>query len=125
SSKLFFCMSNWKGVAGMTHSTGRWRVAPALAFTVGLLSPAVAAAAASAPAAPLDLTRHPVGYLSLLIFFVAYGFVVVEKAIQLHKSKPVMLAAGLIWALLGLAYAMHGESAALETAAKHVLLDYG
>jgi Na+/H+ antiporter NhaD/arsenite permease-like protein len=109
----------------MTHSTGRWRVAPALAFTVGLLSPAVAAAAASAPAAPLDLTRHPVGYLSLLIFFVAYGFVVVEKAIQLHKSKPVMLAAGLIWALLGLAYAMHGESAALETAAKHVLLDYG
>ena len=73
----------------------------------------------------IDLTRHPVGYLSLLIFFAAYAFVVVEKAIQLHKSKPVMLAAGLIWALLGVAYAMHGESKALEAAAKHVILDYG
>jgi len=75
--------------------------------------------------ARLDLTHHPVGYLALLIFFVAYGFVAIEKAIQLRKSKPVMLAAGLIWALLGFVYAMHGESAALERAAKHVLLDYG
>ena len=76
-------------------------------------------------ASRIDLTQHPIGYLALLIFFVAYGFVVIEKAIQLRKSKPVMLAAGLIWALLGLAYAMHGESAALEAAAKHVILDYG
>ena len=76
-------------------------------------------------AARIDLTQHPVGYLALLIFFVAYGFVAVEKAIQLRKSKPVMLAAGLIWALLGIVYAAHGQSAALEAAAKHVILDYG
>jgi len=73
----------------------------------------------------IDLAQHPVGYLSLLIFFIAYGFVAVEKAIQLRKSKPVMLAAGLIWALLGFEYAMHGESEALEAAAKHVIMDYG
>jgi Na+/H+ antiporter NhaD/arsenite permease-like protein len=76
-------------------------------------------------AAPLDLTRHPVGYLALLIFFVAYGFVAVEEVIQLRKSKPVMLAAGLIWALLGAVYAVNGQSAELESAAKHVILDYG
>jgi Na+/H+ antiporter NhaD/arsenite permease-like protein len=76
-------------------------------------------------AARIDLTQHPVGYLALLIFFVAYGFVAVEKAIQLRKSKPVMLAAGLIWALLGVVYAAHGRSAELEAAAKHVILDYG
>ncbi|MCC6947078.1 MAG: sodium:proton antiporter NhaD [Bradyrhizobiaceae bacterium] len=75
--------------------------------------------------ARIDLTRHPVGYLALLIFFIAYGFVAVEKAIQLRKSKPVMLAAGLIWALLGVVYAIHGQTAALEVAAKHVILDYG
>ena len=46
--------------------------------------------------ARIDLTRHPVGYLALLIFFVAYGLVAIEKAIQLRKSKPVMLAAGLL-----------------------------
>ena len=73
----------------------------------------------------IDLTQHPVGYLALLIFFVAYGFVAVEKAIQMRKSKPVMLAAGLIWALLGIVYAIEGQSAVLEAAAKHVILDYG
>jgi len=81
--------------------------------------------ALEATAPRIDLTHHPVGYLALVIFFVAYGFVAVEKVIQLHKSKPVMLAAGLIWALLGIVYAMHGETAALEAAAKHVILDYG
>ena len=73
----------------------------------------------------IDLTRHPAGYLALVIFFAAYGFVAIEKAIQLRKSKPVMLAAGLIWALLGIVYAANGQSAALEAAAKHVILDYG
>ena len=77
------------------------------------------------PDAHLDLTRHPVGYLALLIFFVAYGFVVVEEVIQLRKSKPVMLAAGLIWALLGVVYSANDRSAELEAAAKHVILDYG
>lgn len=76
-------------------------------------------------ASHIDLTRHPIGYLALAIFFVAYGFVAVENAIHMRKSKPVMLAAGLIWALLGLAYAIHGQSAVLEAAAKHVILDYG
>ncbi|MGB3502505.1 MAG: sodium:proton antiporter NhaD [Mesorhizobium sp.] len=73
----------------------------------------------------MDLTRHPVGYISLIIFFIAYGFVAIENAIHMRKSKPVMLAAGLIWALLGVVYAMNGQSAALEAAAKHVILDYG
>lgn len=82
-------------------------------------------AAAQEAASLIDLTRHPVGYLALLIFFVAYGFVAVEKAIHMRKSKPVMLAAGLIWALLGLVHTVQGENAALEDAAKHVILDYG
>ncbi len=85
----------------------------------------VAPAHAQEAAGRIDLTRHPVGYLTLLIFFIAYGFVAFEKAVQLRKSKPVMLAAGLIWALLGVVYAAHGRSAELEAAAKHVILDYG
>jgi Na+/H+ antiporter NhaD/arsenite permease-like protein len=101
---------------------GRLWLLPAIALLLVL----IALPADAAEVTPrIDLTRHPVGYLLLLIFFAAYGFVAFEKAIQLRKSKPVMLAAGLIWALLGIVYAMHGESAALETAAKHVLLDYG
>lgn len=90
-----------------------------------LLSLFVTPAHAQEIASRIDLTRHPVGYMALVIFFVAYGFVAIEKAIQLRKSKPVMLAAGLIWALLGFIYVIHDQSAALEVAAKHVILDYG
>jgi len=93
------------------------------AFTLLLCAPGPLHAVEAT--ARIDLTRHPVGYLALLIFFVAYGFVAVEEAIQLRKSKPVMLAAGIIWALLGAVYAAHDQSAALEAAAKHVILDYG
>jgi Na+/H+ antiporter NhaD/arsenite permease-like protein len=95
----------------------------ALVFTVSAFAPAPLLA--QEVAGPIDLTRHPVGYLALIIFFVAYGFVAIEKAIHLRKSKPVMLAAGFVWALLGVAYAIEGESKALEAAAKQVLLDYG
>jgi len=98
---------------------------PRLLATFILLLPGILPAHAGEVAARIDLTQHPIGYLALLTFFVAYGFVAVEKAIQLHKSQPVMLAAGLIWALLGIACAMRGQSAALEAAAKHVILDYG
>ncbi len=98
---------------------------PIFALTVALLTIAPSSLHAQDMAARIDLTRHPVGYLALLIFFVAYGFVAVEKVVQLRKSKPVMLAAGLIWALLGVVYAVNGQTAALEAAAKHVILDYG
>jgi Na+/H+ antiporter NhaD and related arsenite permeases len=105
----------------MGHFGSRlWFLAALLSFPL-LAGPAHAAETA----ALLDLTRHPVGYLALIIFFIAYAFVTVENAIHMRKSKPVMLAAGLIWGLLGIAYAMHGQSAALEAAAKHVILDYG
>jgi len=99
---------------------GFWLLATS-AFLLLLISPVQALETA----ARIDLSQHAVGYLSLLIFFIAYGFVAVEEVIQLRKSKPVLLAAGLIWALLGVVYAAHGQSAALEVAAKHVILDYG
>ncbi|MEO9338678.1 sodium:proton antiporter NhaD [Mesorhizobium sp. SB112] len=96
-----------------------------LMAALALIPPFIAPAHAQEGVSHIDLTQHPVGYLALLIFFVAYGFVAVENAIHMRKSKPVMLAAGLIWALLGVVYAARGESAALEAAAKHVILDYG
>ena len=105
----------------MKRIDGRLRLLVAFVLLPLLVIPVHAEETAS----PIDLTRHPIGYLALLIFFIAYGFVAVEKVIQLRKSKPVMLAAGLIWALLGLAYAANDKSTALEAAAKHVILDYG
>ncbi len=43
----------------------------------------------------------------------------------MRKSKPVLLAAGLIWALIGIGYAMQGQSASAESQAQHMLYEYG
>jgi Na+/H+ antiporter NhaD/arsenite permease-like protein len=72
----------------------------------------------------LNLTNHWVGYLSLTIFFAAYGLVIGEEFWKLEKSKPVLLAAGLIWALIGYAYTEAGQASAAETAARHTIFEF-
>ena len=73
----------------------------------------------------LDLTSHWAGLLSLVIFVCAYILVVLEESTHLRKSKPVMLAAGLIWALIGVAYALAGRSDETYDLAAHVIEEYG
>ncbi len=73
----------------------------------------------------LDLTRSWFGYLSLAIFVVAYALVIFEETTRMRKSKPVLMAAGLIWALIGMAYAAAGLGAKAEEAAQHVIMEYG
>lgn len=72
----------------------------------------------------LDLTNHAVGYASLAIFAIAYLFVMAEEFTHLRKSKPVMLAAGIIWALIGYIYVSNGMSHEAEAAVRHNLLEY-
>lgn len=73
----------------------------------------------------LDLTGHWAGILSLILFVAAYGLVIFEEAIHMRKSKPVMLAAGLIWALIGIAYAMAGQSEVAHHHAVEIIGEYG
>ena len=73
---------------------------------------------------PIELTSNLVGYLSIAAFVVAYLFVMAEEFTHLRKSKPVMLAAGLIWGMIGLIYAQHGLHHAAEEAFKHNLLEF-
>ena len=88
-----------------------------------LLLPGLALAS-SATTEKLDLTSHPVGYAALAIFVIAYLFVMAEEFTHLRKSKPVILAAGIIWALIGYIYASHGMNHAAEVAVRHNLLEY-
>ncbi len=73
----------------------------------------------------LDLTAHWAGYLSLAIFVAAYGLVIFEETTRMRKSKPVMLAAGLIWAMIGVAYMQAGKSDAAHGHAVHIIEEYG
>jgi Na+/H+ antiporter NhaD/arsenite permease-like protein len=71
-----------------------------------------------------DLTGHWVGIAALAIFAAAYALVIAEEAIDLRKSKPVVVAAGLLWVMIGLVYVRLGLSDALEAALRHVFLEY-
>jgi NhaD family Na+/H+ antiporter len=73
----------------------------------------------------MDLTSHWTGLLALAIFVAAYVFVVFEETTQMRKSKPVMLAAGLIWALIGFAYVQAGMGDAVHERAIQVIEEYG
>ncbi len=73
----------------------------------------------------LDLTNHWVGYASLLLFVAAYSLVVLEETIHMRKSKPVMTAAGIIWALVAMVYAQHGDTHTAGIAVRHNLLEFG
>ena len=78
------------------------------------------------PARVLALTAHPVGLAALALFVIAYLFVVLEERLQLRKSKPVMLAAALIWLLIA-AYAESSTAVAPGFAAeafRHVFLEF-
>jgi NhaD family Na+/H+ antiporter len=72
-----------------------------------------------------DLTGHWVGYVSLILFVIAYLFVMSEEFTHLRKSKTVMLAAGIIWLMIAWYYASHGVEHAVEIAVRHNLLEFG
>lgn len=75
----------------------------------------------------LDLTNHWVGYASVAIFVLAYVLVIAEEEIHMRKSKPVMVAAGIIWALVSVVYALKVDPAYHHTAEvmiRHNLLEY-
>lgn len=57
-------------------------------------------AVAESEAANFQLTAHPIGWICLALFVLAYVAVIFEERIRIAKSKPVMLAAGVIWGLL-------------------------
>ena len=72
----------------------------------------------------MDLTSHGIGYAAILLFGFAYCLVMLEDVIHLRKSKPVLVAAGVIWAMIGFYYSQHGMSHESEAAFRHNLLEY-
>jgi hypothetical protein len=72
----------------------------------------------------LDLTGESVGFFALFFFIAAYVLVLSEEFTFLRKSKPVMLAAGIIWGMIALEYNQHGLSHEVEAAVRLNLREY-
>jgi Na+/H+ antiporter NhaD/arsenite permease-like protein len=74
-----------------------------------------------------DVALHShsvIGITCVCIFLISYLFVLGEEFFHLRKSKPVIVAAGLIWLLVGLAYTLEGDSETAAIAFRHNLLEY-
>ena len=72
----------------------------------------------------MELLNHPVGIASLILFLIAYGFVMTEEVTKLRKSKPVLLAAGVIWAMIAGVGAKNGNSEHVEEAIMHAFSEF-
>ncbi|GAB4336545.1 MAG: sodium:proton antiporter NhaD [Desulfobulbaceae bacterium] len=95
---------------------------PSIGLILGL--PGLALAAGSGQAETLNLTAHTAGYAAILIFVIAYALVMVEEFTHMRKSKPVLLAAGIIWGLIAWIYAQNGMPHVAETAVRHNILEF-
>ncbi|MCB1675807.1 MAG: sodium:proton antiporter NhaD [Halioglobus sp.] len=92
-------------------------------MALGLLAPGTALAAQPG-SARLDLTGSWVGYAAIAMFSLAYVLVILEEKIHLRKSKPVLLAAGLIWICIAIAYDSHGLTHVAEASIRHDFMEY-
>ena len=72
----------------------------------------------------LDLTSSWVGIASIITFVAAYALVIGEEYTHLPKSKPVILAAGLIWAMIAIVYAQHGYDHIVEESVREFLIEF-
>ena len=64
------------------------------------------------------------GYASVALFILAYALVIAEEKIHLRKSKPVILAGTLMWALIAAYEALHVGLVHDEAIAGHVVAEF-
>lgn len=65
-----------------------------------------------------------IGPTILVVFCITYGLVFAEEKLHLRKSKPVMVAAGLIWVLVAIAFHHDGRAPEVSAKLRNVLLEY-
>ena len=82
------------------------------------------AAAATHIFDPSILVNTTMGYIAVFIFVGAYALVIFEEQLHLRKSKPVMLAAGIIWILVAATYIGLDMPKHAEEAIRHNFLEY-
>ncbi|MEM9533191.1 MAG: sodium:proton antiporter NhaD [Pseudomonadota bacterium] len=89
-----------------------------------ILSLTLPSLAFGAAVGQMDLTAHWVGFAALGIFVAAYSLVIAEEFTHLRKSKPVMLAAGIIWAIIAVEYSANGFTHDAEHAVRTFLIEF-
>ncbi len=87
-------------------------------------SPLASYASGGLPAEMPDFTSTWMGIFSVIVFAFAYALVIGEEVLHLRKSKPVMVAAGLIWVMVAITFNSHGDTTTAHTLIQHNVLEY-
>jgi Na+/H+ antiporter NhaD/arsenite permease-like protein len=61
-----------------------------------------------------ELTATTASLAAVAVFVIAYLLVISEELTQLRKSKPMVVAAGVIWVLVAIAWHSHGLNGAMD-----------
>lgn len=93
-------------------------------FMATLTGTAMASAGSAGAVDTSGLTTSALGIFSVVLFVAAYSLVIFEEQIHLRKSKPVLLAAGIIWICVAITFAAMGNTHSAEEAIRHNLLEY-
>jgi len=94
-------------------------------LSIFTLAATVLPAAASGGGSDIaNLTSSVMGIFALVLFVAAYGLVIMEEKLHLRKSKPVLVAAGIIWVLVALSYQALGRPDHAHGAIMHNLTEY-
>ena len=72
----------------------------------------------------ISLTNSLGGYVCIAIFILAYTTVIFEERLRLKKSIPVIIAAGLIWFIVGILFSGHGEQTETRAALEHSIIEF-
>lgn len=89
-----------------------------------LIMLAIPATASGSAGEIQNLTSSGMGILALVLFVAAYGLVILEEKLHLRKSKPVIVAAGIIWILVAVSYQALGRPDHAHSAIMHNLTEY-
>jgi len=98
--------------------------AKCLMILISSTFPGLAVAATKEISLNLHMTNSKLGLFALIIFAVSYIFVMAEEFINLRKSKPVMLVAGVIWVIIACICNSMNLPDAAEQAVLHNLVEY-
>ncbi|MBD1545209.1 sodium:proton antiporter NhaD [Roseibium aggregatum] len=76
----------------------------------------------------VDLTNYPLSWMVIVALVVAYGFVVWGEQHHLEKSIPVLIGAGVIWAIVGIVTHLQPDHVIVEQAEfgfEHSIIEIG
>jgi len=89
-----------------------------------LLLPCAALAGQQEHTSSVDLSGTWFGISAVILFAFAYVVVIGEEILHLRKSKPVIVAAGIIWILVAIAFNQHGDTTSAHRMIQHNVLEY-